>query len=67
MSEIIINDGWCNKEERVIRIISFGEYDKAKVNESVDDLIRFFLYNVSSGFLNILTDKLNEQQGKGKW
>ena len=63
MLEITINDMWLgeDREERVIRIISSGEYDKCKIDKSVDDLMKFFYCSVSSGFLDALTDKLAER------
>ena len=58
--EIIINDMWLgDNEERIIRIVSDGEYDEDKINESVDDLMKFFFNSVSSGFLTALTYRLN--------
>ena len=67
--EIIINDMWLSdsKEERIIRIVSDGEYDEDVARKSVDDLMAFMFNSVSSGFLDELTDKLSKRRQNLRW
>lgn len=66
--EVVLNDMWIGegKEERIIRIISDGDYNEDVIEESVDDLMKFFFNSVSAGFLDALTDRLNNRRGRSR-
>ena len=67
--EIILNDMWLggDKEERIIRIVSDGEYNEVVIKESVDDLMKFMFNGVSSGFLDELTYRLSRRRQNLRW
>lgn len=61
--EIVINDGYSARgynEDRIIKLVSDGGYDNDDVKNSVNNLIKFMYSHTSSGFIDELTQALNQ-------